>query len=171
MEIPADASTLIYIAKADAFREIQRCVPAILVSPSVWREAVLEGERIGAAEVPRITAAADVGSVRRAEVSETDLARAMSIAAEYRLGAGESETLALGTRIGRAIVDEGRATRVAAALGVAAVSTLFLPVIGKRHGRLDEEAAVRLLHRLAIVISPRAEVLLAIEQHLRTERA
>src|SRR5712691_6075842 len=110
-ELPADASTLIYIAKADAFQEIQRCVSTILVPSSVWREAVEEGEGIGAVEVPRIRKAEQAGSLRLAELAEAEAALAAAIAGEHRLGSGESEALALGKPIGQAIVDEGRATR------------------------------------------------------------
>jgi predicted nucleic acid-binding protein len=168
-EIPGDASTLIYLAKADVFEAAQHCVPTILVPPSVWREAVDEGERIGALEIPRIRAAADTGSLRLVELSEREEALASAIAGAERLGAEESEVLALAMRVGRAIVDEGRAARVAEARGVTVVSTLFLPVLGRRKGALDQEQAVELLRKLAIVIGPRAEVVYAIEQHLRTE--
>ena len=167
--IPGDASTLIYLAKADVFEPAQQCVSTILVSPSVGREAVDEGERIGALEIPCIRAAADAGSLRLVELSEREEALAAAIAGADRLGRGESEVLALSMRIGQAIVDEGRAARVAEARGITVVSTLFLPVLGRRSGSLDEEQAVELLRRLAIVIGPRAEVVYAIEQHLRTE--
>jgi len=167
--VPGDASTLIYLAKADVFEPAQQCVSTILVPPSVWREAVDEGERIGALEIPRIRSAADAGSIRLVELSEREEALAAAIAGADRLGHGESEVVALAMRIGRAIVDEGRAARVAEARGITVVSTLFLPVLGRRSGALDEEQAVELLRRLAIVIGPRAEVVYAIEQHLRTE--
>ena len=165
--IPADASTLIYLAKADAFDEIRNCVPEITVTPAVWHEAVLEGERIGAPEVPRIVEAARAGGLRRVELSSHEQATADSIAAEHRLGRGESEVLALGIGIGRAIVDEGRASRVAEALGVFPLSTLFLPVLGRRGGRLDEDQAVHLLRRLAVVTGATAEVVFAIEERLK----
>jgi predicted nucleic acid-binding protein len=101
-------------------------------------------------------------------LSKREEALAAAIAGADRLGAGESEVLALAMRIGRAIVD-GRAARVAEARGITVRSTLFLPVLGRRSGALDEEQAVELLRRLAIVIGPRAEVVYRIEQHLRTE--
>src|SRR6266849_1657170 len=164
--IPGDASTLIYLAKANVFERAHQCVSTILVSPSVWREAVDQGERIGALEIPRIRAAADAGSLRLVELSEREEALASAIAGADRLGAGESEVLALATRIGGAIVDEGRAARVAEARAITVVSTLFLPVLGRQSRVLDEEQAVDLLWRLAIVIGPRAEVVYAIEQHL-----
>ncbi len=119
--IPGDASTLIYLAKANVFERAHQCVSTILVSPSVWREAVDQGERIGALGIPHIRAAADAGSLRLVELSEREEALASAIAGADRLGAGEQ--------------------------------------------------AVELLWRLAIVIGPRAEVVYAIEQHLRTEEA
>jgi predicted nucleic acid-binding protein len=110
-----------------------------------------------------------VGPARLVGLSKREEALAAAIAGADRLGAGESEVLALAMRIGRAIVDEGRAARVAEARGITVRSTLFLPVLGRRSGALDEEQAVELLRRLAIVIGPRAEVVYRIEQHLRTE--
>lgn len=167
--IPGDASTLIYLAKANVFECVQQCVSTILIPPSVWREAVDEGERIGALEVPRIRAAADAGSLQHVPLSEAEEALAAAIAGADRLGPGESEVLALALRVGEAIVDEGRAARVGEARGITVVSTLFLPVLGRRSGALDEEQSIELLRRLAIVIGPRAEVVYAIEQHLRLE--
>src|SRR6266508_1400575 len=96
-EAPADASTLIYIAKADAFVEVAQCVQTLLVPPAVWREAVAEGERAGAAEVPRIRAAQGLGVLERVQLSQADQRLAATIAAENRLGSGESEVLAIGS--------------------------------------------------------------------------
>ena len=166
-ELPADASTLIYLAKADAFDEAAACVAGILVPPSVWREAVDEGERIGAIEVPRIRDATAARLLQRVDPSAAELALASVLAGQYRLGAGESEVLALGKPIGRAIVDEGRAARVAQSLGIVPVSTLFLPVLGRRAGALDGDEAIGFLRRLAVVMGARAETVFAIEKELR----
>ena len=169
-EAPADASTLIYIAKADAFVEVAQCVPKLLVPPAVWREAVAEGERAGAAEVPRIRAAQGLGVLERVQLSQADQRLAATIAAENRLGSGESEVLAIGSSIGRAIVDEGRATRVARSLGVVPISTLFLPVVGRRSGRLTASDAMALLRRLAAAVATaRADVVQEIEKELQRE--
>ena len=166
-ELPTDASSLICIAKCDAFVEIAPCVETMLVPPSVWAEAVEAGERIGAAEVSEIRAAEAAGSVRRIglDAQQTRLARAL--ANSERLGKGESEVLALGRQDGRCIVDEGRASRVAASMGIAAVPTLLLPVIGYREGRMDLAEAFGLVRRLAVVAGARAEVVFAIEQALK----
>lgn len=166
---PGDASTLIYIAKADAFEEAVTCVGPIGAPPTVWSESVEAGERIGAPEVTRIRAAAEMSLVRRENLDEEVDDLATSVATEHRLGGGESEVIALATRTGTALLDEGRATRAAAALGISVISTLFLPVVGLRSGRVDEERAVTLLRRLAPGTGATAAVVQTIEQHLRGE--
>jgi predicted nucleic acid-binding protein len=167
-ELPCDASTLIYLAKADAFAEGARCLGPLVVTPSVWREAV-EGERIGAADVPRIREAERSGILHRLVLDESDQQLAESIATEHRLGAGESEVLALGRAIGRAVVDEGRASRVAESLGITPISTLFVPLVGLREQLLSQREALDLLRRLAVVAGARAEVVFALEEELRRE--
>jgi predicted nucleic acid-binding protein len=167
-EPPGDASTLIYIAKAAAFEEISRCVGVLWVSPSVWRESVDAGLRVGAPEVERITDAEARGLVKRLDLSRSVEARALKIAADYGLGRGESEVLAIGEDLREGVViDEGRGTRVANALGIRSTSTLFLPVIGARRSKLGVEEAVSLLRRLASPAGASAAAVFAIEQAIR----
>lgn len=168
-ELPGDASTLIYLAKADAFEAASFCIATILVPVAVWREAVDAGERFGYPDVPRIRDAEGAGWVRRVDLGDDEQAMAGTIAAEHRLGLGESEVLAVAQPIGQALVDEGRAARAARALGIVPISTLFLPALGRRNGQLDEASAVALLRRLAVVTGARAEAVFAIEEHLRKE--
>jgi predicted nucleic acid-binding protein len=166
-EEPADASTIIYIAKAAAFGEVALCVPRLLIPPAVWHEAVVEGDRIGAFEVPRIRAARTAGTLQAVDLSASETRLAATIAAQHRLGRGESEVLAVGNRTGGCVVDEGRASRVARALGLAPVSTLLLPVLGVRSGRLQSDEALGLLGRLAAVTGARVDVVQRIEQELK----
>jgi predicted nucleic acid-binding protein len=166
-EGPADASTIIYIAKAGAFEEVALCVPRLLIPPAVWREAVDDGERIGAFEVPRIRAARTAGTLRTVELSASEHRLAATIATQHRLGRGESEVLAVGKRTGGCIVDEGRASRVARALGLAPVSTLLLPVVGVSSGKLNPREALALLGRLAAVTGARVDVVQRIEHELK----
>ncbi len=166
-EVPADASSLIYLAKADAFDAATRVARPILAPPSVWREAVIAGGEVGAAEVPRIRLAEEQGLLERVELADSETLRAARIAAHHRLGAGESEVLAIASITGWAIVDEGRATRVARSLGVTPVSTLFLAIAGYAAGDLDQGQALELLRRVAIVLGVRSDVTLALEHELR----
>jgi predicted nucleic acid-binding protein len=166
---PADASSLIYIAKADAFEEIMSCIDGIEVTPSVWREAVEAGEEIGAPEVPRIRDGEAWGLLTRVSLDPDQLTRAATIASEHRLGRGESEVLALAAPGTRAIVDEGRAARAAQRLGVVPVSTLFLPVVGRERAKLDADQAVALLRRLAVPTGATAAAVYAIEAQIREE--
>ena len=170
-ELPADASSLIYLAKADAFEEVALCVRTIQVPPAVWREAVEDGERIGAPEVPRIRDAFEAGSLQHLrDLTATQTRLAGTIAGENRVGSGESEVLAVARPGARVILDEGRATRVARSLGVIPLPTLFLPVIGHRAGDLALNDALDLLRRLAAVTGVRSDTALVIEQELRKER-
>lgn len=168
-EWPADASTLIYIAKADAFDDAADCATRLLVPPSAWREAVEQGEQIGAQEVPRIRDAVESGFLHLVELGRDEEALAGTIADEHRLGLGESEVLALGRALGTVVVDEGRATRVARALGIRPISTLFLPLVGRSRGKLESTDAIALLRRLAVVTGARAETVFVIEEALRKE--
>jgi hypothetical protein len=165
-ELPGDASTLIYLAKADVFETAAFCVGAILAPPGVWRESVEAGERLGYPDVPRIRDAANAGFLKRVGLSPAESGLAAAIASQHRLGTGESEVLALAHPAGRALVDEGRASRVARALGIVPISSLFLPVVGFEEGRLDRTDAVGLLRRLAVVAGARAEAVFEIEKHL-----
>ncbi len=167
---PADASTLIYLAKADDFRTAAQCVERLVVPDAVWREAVDSGERIGAAEVPRIRDAAEGGFLERVTLGALQQRDADGIAATFRLGQGESEVLCLARAGGAAIVDEGRAARVAQSLGIVPLSTLFLPLVGAHGGRLPRGEAVAFLRRLAIVTGARAEVVFEIERRIEEER-
>jgi len=165
--LPADASTLIYLAKAEAFEMAWRCVGRLTIPPSVWRESVEAGERRGAVEVARIRWAHEKGLVIRVPLSSSTARRAREIADRFLLGSGESEVLALGRRGGRVIVDEGRATRVAESLGLVPISTLLLPVLGATRGRLTERSAIAMLHRVASATGARADVTFLLEQLIR----
>jgi predicted nucleic acid-binding protein len=168
-ELPADASSLIYLAKADAFQDVALCVQTIHVPPAVWHESVEEGERIGAPEVQHIRDALVAGSLNRVELSAAQSRLAVTIATENRIGRGESEVLALARPGAQVLIDEGRASRVARILGIVPLPTLFLPVVGHRAGDLAFEEAFDLLRRLGTVTGVRSDVALAIEQELRKE--
>src|SRR5205823_5037530 len=120
-------------------------------------------------EVTRIRAAAEEGIIHRVELTVEVERLADGIATQHRLGHGESEVLALAIESRRALIDEGRAARVAAALGITAVSTLFLPVLGLQRGVLDEAAAISTLRTLAVVTGATAQAVLAIEAALKGE--
>jgi predicted nucleic acid-binding protein len=166
--VPADASSLIYLAKADAFELAGRCVESIVVPPVVWVEAIEAGREKGASEVSRIEAAHKSGFLQRAELSGDQQTFAGRVRSEHRLGHGESEVLALGWSSSLVLIDEGRAGKVARALGINALSTLFLPVLGTRRGSIPRGVALRFLQELAVVTGARAEAVLRIQQEIET---
>src|SRR5712691_10977608 len=163
---PTDASSVIYIAKCDAFGQIARCIQLLVLPPAVWREAVEAGEAIGAPEVIRIRKASEAGLLQRRELNREEGRLAHTLAESEHLGAGESQVLAMARAVGRCVVDEGRASRVAKALGVTPIPTLLLPVLGYPSGRIEGGEALELVKRLAVVTGVRAEVVFAIEQAL-----
>lgn len=164
---PIDASSLIYLAKADAFRLLELCEGPIAVPPTVWDEVVDAGERRGAAEVPRVRRALESGWLRMAPLTPAARRRAGAIRRAYSLGAGESEVIASATRSGLVVLDEGRATRVAETLNLLPVPTILLPVIGRERQLLDESEALELLERLAVVSAARAEQLIHLQRRIR----
>ena len=168
-ELPADASCLIYLARIDGFPRAERCVDSLVVGAAVWREAVEDGERYGYMDAQRIRRAQERGFVRRVELDAEVTALADSLATTWRLGQGESEALALGRERGRAVVDDGRAARVAVALGIEPVSTLFLPAFGAHRG-LEHEEAIHLARELAVVMSARSEAVFAVEEFIRRSK-
>lgn len=163
-----DASTLIYVAKADAYEEAERCIGTMLVAPSVWGEAVDAGEARGAPEVRRIRRACELGYLEAVGLSSEEHAAADRIAEDQGLGRGESEVVALALhRTGMAVIDEGRGTRVALAFGLEVASTLFLPLLARRRGSMSAPSAVRLLRRLAEATGARADTVFRIEEEIR----
>jgi predicted nucleic acid-binding protein len=168
-ELPADASTLIYLAKARAFDVVTACEMALLAVPGVWREAVEDAEAAGYADAAAIREAGRVGRVRRLDLHADQEQRASEIASTHRLGQGESETLAVAGSGERVLVDDGRATRVARALGLVPLSTLFLPVLAVRSGGMERRDALTRLHSIATAANARAETVITLETWIRRE--
>jgi predicted nucleic acid-binding protein len=165
-ELPADASCLIYLARIEGFQRAARCVRVLLIGPAVWREAVEDGERYGCEDAQRIRDAEHSGFVGRVELDTEIETLASNLATTWRLGQGESEALALAGDSGWAVVDDGRAARVAVALGIEPVSTLFLPALGALP-ELQPAEAIRFLRELAVVMSARAEAVFEVEDFIR----
>lgn len=170
LEAAGDASTLIYLAKAQAFGEVALFLRPILAPPTVWVEAVDQGDAIGASEVNRIREAEEKGLITRVALTPSIRRQATRLRQRHRIGQGESEVIAM-TEIGDlVIVDEGRATNVALALGLIPLSTLFLPLLGIRVDALTEEEAKSLLHRLAGPTGARSSTISEIEKRLEERK-
>jgi predicted nucleic acid-binding protein len=165
MEAPADASTLIYLAKAEAFEEVAFFLQPILAPPAVWVEAVDQGVTVGAPEVDRIREA-EKGLITKVTLTASIRRKAARLGQRHRIGRGESEVLAMAYKGDLVIVDEGRATSVALAVGLIPFSTLFLPLLGMRLDALNREQATSFLHRLAGPTGARSSTISEIEQRL-----
>jgi predicted nucleic acid-binding protein len=171
-DVPCDAPTLIYLAKADAFDELlPHCAMRLVVTPGVWREAVEDGEAAGYADASVIREAEMAGHVTRVELSQSEAQRASTIASAHRLGQGESETLAIATPDGHVLVDDGRASRVALAMGYVPMSTLFLPLLAVQRRSLAGRRGKGVLRRIAQAANARAEAVIDLERRIDEEGA
>ena len=134
-------------------------------SPSVWREAVLAGEEVGATEVSRIVLAERDGLVHRIKLAESEQRRAAGNGAQNRLGSGESD---LAVYPDRCTGDCRRRPRLELRghLG-SSLSQRFSSRRRSRTGDLDLDQALELLRSVAAVIGVRSDVSLALEQELR----
>lgn len=168
--IPIDASTLIYLAKADALKDAFGIVGPLAVPPAVWMETVEAGERKGAAEAAVLRVASDRGLLVRIPLDRSASRRATTLARVHRIGRGESQVMAAAEPGGWVLMDDGRASRVAAALGYGPISTVYLPVLGYRLARISARAAQELLIRLTQVVAVRAGVLVRLQAAISEER-
>ena len=160
---PADTSTLIHLAKADALAIAHGVLGPLAVTPAVWREAIESGERKGAGDPARIRSAVEEGLLIRVELNDKQVRRAAGIARDYRVGRGESEVMALTAAGSRVLLDEGRGTLAAQALGLVPVSTLYIPLFGYWTSTLERAEALRLLRALASVTGARAVEVIRLE--------
>jgi predicted nucleic acid-binding protein len=144
---------LIYLAKAEAFREAHASIGEMLVPPAVWREAVEMGIKKAVPDPEAILRAQSAGWVRTIAIPERMEKSAHELADRYRIGEGESQVLAMAQRASRVVIDDLRATRVAVALGYVPVPTVFLPILGMRERRLSRQCATETLRRLARVVT------------------
>lgn len=147
--VPADASSLIYLAKTGGLQYAVACLGPLLMTPRVWVEVVEFGERRGATDVALIRAAIAGRSIRKSKLDEAHSERAERIAADFGLGLGESEVLACADQHPFVLLDEKRATRAANALGISTIGTIVVPALCARAGVLDKTAALVLLDAIA----------------------
>jgi predicted nucleic acid-binding protein len=167
--VPSDATTLIYLAKADSFSLVEQAGFTLSCPAAVWREAVEDGEAGAYEDVQSIRDAEATGWVRRVSLTRAQEATASAIATTHRVGQGESEVLALAASGGRALLDDGRAARVAESIGVMPISTLFLPAIAAARGSLSHAAAIEALRAIARAAGARAEAIIEVERFIGGE--
>ena len=162
--IPLDASALIYLAKSGGLPAASACFGVLLIPPAVWNEVIVAGMQRGSTEVASILTAVDSGLVRAISLDAPLRRRALKLAAQFGLGAGESEVLALGATHEVVLLDEHRATRASKALGITAIETVLIPALCVQARVLDASAAIDLLRSIARHTVVRAEMVRRVEQ-------
>ena len=166
----SDASTVIYLAKADALAETHSFVGDLLVPPVVWEEMVDMVEGRGQLDQEKIRSARDAGWLQLLEFGPAVASRAIEIRERRRIGRGESEVIAAARKGSVVLMDDRRAARVARSMGLNPMRTISLPLLGLRHGLIASSDALELLWRLAKIIGERADVVMRLEADMR-ERA
>jgi predicted nucleic acid-binding protein len=146
---PVNASSLIYLAKANALRVAAEYLGTLLVPPAVWREAVEAGEKRGRPDAAAIRIALEHGVVRHTPLVQKESERAERIARAFGIGAGESQVLTLGAEREVVLLDEHKATRAAGHLGILSIRTIVLPALCAQAGLLDRAGALALLDELS----------------------
>lgn len=140
MKVVADSSFLVALATIDALPLLSRIFSEVFIPEAVYHEVVTRGTGLpGAKEV------ASAEWIKRLSVQDDDKVKAYRA---ERLGAGESETLALAEeqKADLVLVDDERAWEVARRKGIACLRSLELVLEAHRRQLLDaEEAEVKLM--------------------------
>lgn len=125
MPAVSNSSPLILLAAIEQLDLLHRLYDEVLVPPAVWREVAEAGQgRAGAAEIARL------GWIRRRELQRGRVPPALA-----RLDRGEAEAIALAVTLPRdtpIVLDDRRARRVAAELGLSVTGTGGVLVLAKQ---------------------------------------
>ncbi len=142
MNVVADSSFLIAFATIDALPLLPRMFSEVLIPEAVYREVVTEGVGLpGSKEV------ASADWIKRISVGDQNKVKAYR---SERLGAGESETLALAEeqKAELVLVDDERAWEVARRKGIACLRSLECVLQAHRRHLLDNQKAEEKLKQL-----------------------
>lgn len=120
MPVVPDASPLIVLGKMEQAELLRKLYGRVLVTPSVWEEAVTRGREMGARDAAYLEKFAEGQRISRARLSAREQELAQRLRNEARVGRGESEVLAVANiRKALAVLDEKAARAAAVGLGVA----------------------------------------------------
>ncbi len=149
--IPAvpDASPLIALSKMESLDLLIKLYKKVIVTPSVWKEAVAEGKAMGARDAAYLEKVARKNRFSAARLTLQEKGLVQFLRDEAGIGMGEAEVLAIAkSRKALAVLDEKGARAVAVGLGVAHTGTAGLLFEAFLRSLLDYEELVALLERL-----------------------
>jgi predicted nucleic acid-binding protein len=165
--IPTDASSLIHLAKAGQLELAHKALGPLLVPPAVWVEAITEGERIGAVEVPVLVQGFGNGWLRRVELGAKSISQARTLVERHGLGQGEAQVMAIAGEYAWILLDEHRGARRAEGIGIVVMTSLLLPLLCVDRGLLDTEGGIVVLRAIALHSNPKFEQLAQCERDIR----
>ena len=121
----ADASPLLYAARAEILDILFRTLGTMGITPAVYREAIEQGERRGYRDARLLRKELEKERLVLLKLSREEERLSLNLQAESNLDASECETIACARVRGlTALLHDRKACRLAAAVGV---STLRLP--------------------------------------------
>lgn len=160
----ADASPLIYAAKANCLPVLTRVLGTVGLTPAVYREAITGGQKRGYPDAMRLEQAIADKKLLRLELIPAEQKLARALLASSNLGPGECETLAVGETRGLPVVlHDKKARRLAAVRGVETTQLPNILLVGLMRGLVNLAEFERTANRLAVAMGMDAAALLELK--------
>lgn len=122
-----DASPLIALSKMERLDLLALVYGQVVLTPSVWNEAVAQGMALGARDAGALERYAQEQRFTKVRLTRSELALVNRLRAAARIGLGEAEVLAVAkSRDALAILDEKGARAIAVSLGIPHTGTAGL---------------------------------------------
>ena len=119
MPVAPDASPLIVLGKMERVELLPRLYGKVIVTPSVWEEAVTRGKQMGVRDAAYLEKFMRECHLTGARLSIRERALAERLRREADVGQGEAEVLAIAKgRNALAVLDEKAARSLAVGLGI-----------------------------------------------------
>ena len=165
MNTVIDASSLIVMARVNGLEAVHGVYGPVALTPAVFEEVVISGERLGKTDPWIVKAAIDRGWLRQVVLSSEEESLVASLRQEYRvLGLGECQALACAEqRHWLLLVEERKAKAVARARNVAYSIIQVTPFEGYLSGKIVHNHCLELMERIATAMGTDLAVLNALK--------
>jgi len=160
----ADASPLIYTAKANCLPILIRVLGTIGLTPAVYHEAIIVGQKRGYPDAICLEQAIVDKKLLRLELTPAEQKLARALLVSSGLGPGECETVAVGETRGLPVVlHDKKARHLAMVRGVETTQLPNILLVGLIRGRVNLAEFERTADRLAVVMGMDAAALLELK--------
>jgi predicted nucleic acid-binding protein len=160
MDIVFDASTLILLAKIDLLRGIADRY-GVIISDKV-REEVLASEKPDAIVIRYLL---DNSLIRVVPIGNRQ--QFEKIAADFRIHAGEAESLCLARELSTPLaVDDGPAIKACKVIGVSFITAIHFVIYGAQSGVISQSITLEKLKKLSIAGRYRTQIMQDAEKRI-----